>query len=310
MFKGLCARQNEILAARGEFFQPMEHAHRDLLSAHGASAAVCERFLRREPQSARAVPVQMIFSLFGKKFYRSPESFPRFERAFERGIGKRRGDEIAFPAEFCGRMRVRIGNERIAVQGGNAAVHGRIGRQPRFERADVRREISETLLYAFKARKRAEHRKVRRPDMRGDENGVRTDVQREREKLLCGNAEDGPAVRTDVAHLFEFERKPFRRVERGQKDHAVHLAHPAVLFINGADLSRNDKAGRDGKFADIAQPFAFRQAVKALFRGHEFCREFFPPGGVREIPRAHEADALAPRPEIEVIEVAVFARRP
>ena len=87
----------------------------------------------------------MVLSFFGKKFQRAGEPYARFQRLFERRIGERRVDEVALPAQFGGRMRIRIGYHRVAVEHLHAAVHERIGRKPRFQRVNVRREVAEML---------------------------------------------------------------------------------------------------------------------------------------------------------------------
>ena len=86
------------LGARGELLQAVQDAYGDFFPADGAAAAVLLRLLRGEAEMAVAVPVQMIFSLFGKKFDGSRKTLARIQRAFERGIRDFRIEQIAFSA--------------------------------------------------------------------------------------------------------------------------------------------------------------------------------------------------------------------
>ena len=48
-------------------------------------------------------------------------------------------------------MRVGVGDQKVAVQHGKAAVHGRVGGEPCFHRADVGGQVPKALLDGVKA---------------------------------------------------------------------------------------------------------------------------------------------------------------
>ena len=127
MLERLCARGDVVFASRGELFHAVEHADGYLFAANGASSAVFLRFGGREANAAATVPVEVVFALLGEKFDGAAEPFPRLQRPFEGGVGEFCFDEVAFPAQLGGGVRVRIGDHRIAVQHGHAAVHERVG---------------------------------------------------------------------------------------------------------------------------------------------------------------------------------------
>ena len=127
MFEGLCIFGEEVFRPLCELFQPMQHAYGDLFPADGTAAAVTVCLLRRQAQMAVPVSVQVIFSLLREKLKRSGKSLSRFQRFFQRRIRERRVDEIALSAEFCGRMRVRIGDHRVSVEHRHSSVHQGIG---------------------------------------------------------------------------------------------------------------------------------------------------------------------------------------
>ena len=106
-------------------------------------------------------------------------------------------------------MRVRIGDHRVPVEHGHAAVHQRIGRQPRFQRMYLRGQVPETFFHRIESRKGAEQRKVRRPNMRGDKHRIGAHVERDRKQVFGGKPQDRPPVRTDIADRFQLEREPF-----------------------------------------------------------------------------------------------------
>ena len=304
----LCVFGDKIFGTGSELFESVQDAYRDLFAAYGAFPAVFFRFLRGKPKPAVPMPVKVVFPFLRVEFQRAFKAIPRFQCPFQRGIGKLRGNKVALPAQLCGRVRVRIGDKRIAVEHGHAAVHRRIGGKPRFQRADMRREVAETLFDTIKPRKGAEQRKMRRPDMRGDEDCLGADVESDREQVFGGKPQDGPPVRADIADRFQPESEALRRIEGREQDDVVDFAHLSVLFIDAADLPRKDEARGNGKGERVAQARLFLYAVEPLLRRLEGIRKFLPPCGMREIARADQPDALAPRPQVEMRDIRVPAR--
>ena len=112
----------------------------------------------------------------------------------------------------------------------------------------------------------------------------------------------------DVADRLELFREGLRRLEAGQEDEVVDLAHPAVLFIDRADLPRDDEPGAlRSRGALHMQSLA--EGVEPLLRRDELVPQLLPPGGMGEIPRAQKPDPLAAGPQIEMFRHAFPAGR-
>lgn len=87
--------------------------------------------------------------------------------------------EVCLPAELLRGVRVGVGNEREAVKRREPPVHRRIGGEAGFHRMDIRRHIAKARLHGIKAGECAKHRKMRRPDMRGNKNSLCTNIHRD-----------------------------------------------------------------------------------------------------------------------------------
>src|SRR5207249_4268025 len=85
------------------------------------------------------------------------------------------------PAELARRMRIGIGGQAIAVEGRDPPVHRGVGRQARFDGEDVAREIAIAFRDGIETGLRAEGGKPRRPDMRWDQEGMRSEVNVQRD---------------------------------------------------------------------------------------------------------------------------------
>ena len=158
----------------------------------------------------------MILSLFREKLDRSAETLPRFERAFERGIGQFRIEKIALPAELGRRMGVGIGNHSVMVELRHPPIHQGIGRKPRFQSANLRGQIPETFLQRVETRKGAEQGKVRRPNVRGNQQALWAGVQGNLQQIPAVQPEDGPAVGADVPDGLQLGGQQVRRLQRGE----------------------------------------------------------------------------------------------
>ena len=201
----------------------------------------------------------MVFPFLREKLER-PVKFIRimvFERRRNGRIAHFRIEEIGFPRKVRGRMRIRIGYHRESVERRQPPVHRRIGRQARFERMDMRRQVSKAFFDGVKARIGSEQRKMWRPNMRRDKDCLRTDIKRDLKQVPARKAEDGPSVRMQVERELELPRQRLCRLERGQQDHIVDFAYLAVLFIDRADLPRKDKPRRCGIASHLIRKAVF-----------------------------------------------------
>ena len=109
---------------------------------------------------------------------------------------------------------------------------------------NVIREISKAFFNGVESRKRTKERKMRRPDMRGNKNGIRTSLQCNLQQIMAVQSQDRPAVRANIADGFQAQRQALRRVQIRQQNHTVHFARLARLFIDAADLAAQHKARR------------------------------------------------------------------
>ena len=145
--------------------------------------------------------------------------------------------------------------------------------------------------------------------VRGDKNRVGADVQRDRQKIFGRKPQNRAPVRMNVADRLQFQSEPFRGVERGEQDDVMYFPHFSVLLVNATDLARDHKARRNGKIAEIRKAQVFFEPIQSLFGGDQGVFHLLPPGGMGKIARAHERNALASRPQIEIGKISVFARR-
>ena len=116
----------------------------------------------------------------------------------DRGVGKLGVEQGGLARQLWRRMRVRVGNQGVAIEVGDAPVHGRVGGKPGFEREDGRRQVAKAFLHRVEAGLGAEHRKPRRPDVGRNEQGLwialRADGQDDFEQVARVQAQDGAAV--------------------------------------------------------------------------------------------------------------------
>ena len=149
------------------------------------------------------MPVQVVFSFFGKKLHCPDKPFASLDRLGQRGVGKIGIQQIGFPSYFSRRMGVGIGNKSKPVQCGDPPVHGRVGGKAGLHGMDVFGKIAETLFHRVKTGKGAEHRKVGRPDMGGDKNCLGAGLQRNFQKIPAVQPQNGPPIGMDVADAFQ-----------------------------------------------------------------------------------------------------------
>ena len=133
-------------------------------------------------------------------------------------------------------------------------------------------------------------------------------VQSKFQQVPAGNPQNGPAVRLEVPHKFQFARQLVRRFQAGEQDHIVDFPGLSILLINGTDLSGNEEPGLHRLTGHLARKAELRtQTVKPLFRRDKLLPKLLPPGGMGKIPSAQQSDAFFPRPKIQMGQVAVTA---
>ena len=252
----------------GQLLHAVLHADGQLFAAHRAQAAARGGFGRGQAHAAVPVAVQMVLALLGEKLDCAGKALPGADRAHKRGVIALALDEIRLAAELSRRVRVRVRDQCQPIQRGHAPVHRRVGGQAGLDRVDVRGQVVKAVLHRIKARERAKHGKMRRPDVRGDELRIPAGIQRQLEQVAAVQPEDGAAVRPDVADCLEPRGELVRRLEAGQEDHVMYLARLAVALIDRADLARDYKA-RPIPRRGVRQAVLFFECVYALPHGFE-----------------------------------------
>ena len=168
-------------------------------------------------------------------------------------------------------------------------------------------QVSEALLHRIKAGESPKHGKMGRPDMGRHKNSLRADIQGKLQQIVAGYAQDRPSVGMDVPHGLQLCSHPLRRLKVRQDNEVVDLPDPALLFVDGADLPGDDKAGLRKGSCRPGNCLLFLQGIKALLRRHQGLPQLLPPGRVGEVPGADEADALLPSCQGQCLHRQIFA---
>ena len=216
---------------------------RDLLAADRADAVVGDRLGRLPADVAVAMAVQVILTLFGEKLdrTRTARRVAAAQRVEQRIVRQLDIEQRGFTPQLWRRMRIRIGNQRVTVQVADTPVHRRIGRQPRLEGKDVRRQVAKTLFDRVKARLGPQHRKPRRPDVRGNQVAAFVDPKHDLQQVTRVQPQDRSPVRTNIADPFQRSLDALDNLQRGRKDDVVHLARGAVALVDIGDLACQHK---------------------------------------------------------------------
>ena len=309
-FKGLRVRPHIVFRPVRQLLHPVQHADGDLFPADRTAAAKLLRLLRADAEAAFSVAVKMILPFLREKFQRSGKPLSCVHSLRDSGIGQLRLKQRGLPPQLRRGVGVRIGNQKVGIQRGNPPVHGRIRGKPRFQRMDVRRQIPEAFLDGIKTGKSPEQRKMGRPDMSRNVYGLRTGFQHDLQQIPAVQSQDRPAVRMDVSDQLQPSGKGFRLLKAGQQEQAVHLAHPFIFLINGADLSRHQKTRLLFRHAILMDAVFLFQHIKPVLRRLQLLHKLRPPCGMGEIPCSQNMDPLFSRLKLQMLRIAVFARGP
>ena len=307
--KGLGAFGMKPCGTVRQGLHPVLHTDGQLLPANGADAAQRRRLRRGQADAAVPVAVQVVLALLREELHRALESLSGADGPDQLRIGEAGVQKIRLPAQLGGRVGVGVGDQGEPVQGRDPPVHGRIGGEARLHRVDVAGQIPEALLHGVKAGEGAEQGEVGRPDVSGDELRVRAGVQGQLQQVPAVQAQNGPPVGVDVADGLQPGGELVRRLQRGQQDQVVDLPGFAVALVDAADLPGDDEPGRLAR-GGVRQAQILAQGVDALSGGHQLLPQLGAPGGVGEVPGAHQTDALSPGPPVQVGQISILAGGP
>ena len=306
--KGPAVRRRRALRPVGQRLHAVRDADGHALAADRAEVVQLDRAARLQAAAAGAVAVEVVLPLLRKELDRALEPLTRLDGALERGIAPPAGQEVRLAPQLVGRVRVGVRDELKPVQHGAAPVHRRVGGKARLQRVHMGRQVPEAFLHRIEPGKRPEEREVRRPDVRRDVHGLRARLQHDLQQVVAVQAEDGPAVAVQVPDGLELLGQGLRLVQARQQQHVVHLPRAPAALVDRADLAGDDET-RLLRLHFRGQAQVLAQAVQSLLRGDEGLAQLCAPGGVRKVARAHDPQALIPRPEVQMRRVAVAAGR-
>ena len=164
--KSLCAFPHISFRTVCKLLHPVGYADGDLAAAHRADPIIFHSVRRRQAEIALPVPIHMVFPFLREKLDGTVQSLSCLYRLHKPFVGHRDIQQICLSPQLRRRMSIRIRHELEPVQGGNSPVHRRIRRKPCLHGMDMRGQILKALFRRIKPGKRAEHGKMRRPDMR------------------------------------------------------------------------------------------------------------------------------------------------
>src|SRR5690606_15745921 len=100
-------------------------AARQRFAAGGAAPAVLARLLRGETHSAGAVAIEVVLPLLREELDRAEEArrVATAEGSCNAIVGQLAVEHDGLAAELRGRVRVRVGDQGVAVQRGEPPVH-------------------------------------------------------------------------------------------------------------------------------------------------------------------------------------------
>ena len=307
--KGLGSLGPEPRRTVSQGLHPVLHADGQFFAAHRAHPAPLRRLGRCQADAAVPVSVQVVLALLRKELDGPAKALPGPDGPDQLRIGPPGVQQIGLPPQLGGGVGVRVGDQGEAVQGGDPPVHGRVGGEPRLHRVNAGRQVVKAGLHGVEPGKGAEHGEVGRPDVGGDELRVRAGLQRQLQQVPAVQAQDGPPVGVDVADGLQPGGELIGGLQGGEQDQVVDLPGPAVPLVDGADLPGDDEPGRLAAHA-AGQPQLRPQGVHALPGGDQLLLQLRPPGGMGEVPRAQQPDALPAGPPVQMGQVAVPAGGP
>ena len=278
---------------------------------HSGQRPPCLAGLRRLPvDAAGPVAVGVVLALLREELDRAGEPVAGAQRLLDREVVQRRwSKQRRLAGQRLRRVRVRVGDQAVAVQAGHPPVHLRVGGQAGLHREDVVGQVGVAVGDRVEAGLRAQRGEPRRPDVRRHQVAVRAGLQRDLQQVARVQAEDRAAVggrgcRSGPSAVLNRAD----RVEVGQVDQVVHLAGPVVALVDRGDLHREHEPDRSRRRCEARrQPLAHLVLARPaqpeearLGRRRRRLAQVVEPGGWVKSPVPSSADALAPGPPGQV----------
>ena len=294
--------------AVGEFLHPVVDADRHRLAARRATPAVRDRGCRFPADPALAMPIQVVLAFLRKELDGAaiPAGVTACERPEQRIVAQLRVEHGCLPRQLRRRVGVGAGDERVAVQPGDAPVHRRIGREAGLYREDLRRQIGETLLDRIEPGPGAQDGEPRRPDVSGNQVAALIGFQDDLQQIPAVKTQDRASVGADVADLLELSLQVRSGLERGGEDDVVHLAGPVELLVDVADLAADQEP--DGPATGCGHLVRHRglelrpQPEQPVFGRIELFLHLGEPAGMGDVAGGDHLHPLELRPLPEVLQ--------
>ena len=300
--KGPGIRADIALRPVRQLLHPVEHAGGQPLAAHRTHPSGGLRLHRGEAHPTVPVAVKVVLALLGEKLNGTVKALPGLDGPGQLRVGQARVQQVGLPPQFGRRVGIGVGHQGISVQGGTAADHCGIRGEPGLQGVDMAGEIAEALPDGVKAGEGPKQGEVGRPDVSGDEHRIRAGLQGDLQQIPAVQAQDGPPVGVEVANGLQAAGEGLRRLQMGQENQGVNLAHLAVFLVDGADLPGDYEPGR-------VRPGSL-QGIESLLRLGQLVPQLGPPGGVGEVAGAYQADALPSGPGIQRLRLQLLAGGP
>ena len=179
---------------------PVKNANGERLPAGRTDPLVSRGFTGMKPNLTFSVAVKVVFPFLREELDGSLKALLMGHCRHHKVVVQRGVKNVGLPSKLGRRMGIGVGNQEIVVERGEAAIHIRVGGKACFQRMDMGCQVVETLLYGFKARFGPEKGKPGCPDVGGDEEGPVAHAKDHFEQIPGIEAQDRPAVGSNIPH--------------------------------------------------------------------------------------------------------------
>ena len=215
-----------------------------LLPADGAYPAVAALPLRDSGRDCSSGGRRSgIFPLLGRTRWSPQGPSPVCRALGKGGVGERHVQQVGLPAQLGRGMRVGIGDEHGNRPAQKAASSWAGPKKGRFPGRGYGASGPRSTPQWCRSPENAPNREKCGVQMcAGMKTASGQASKRDFQQVAAVQAQNGPPVRMDVADCLQLVGERLRRLQAGKQDDVVHLADPAVLFVNGADFARSPQS--------------------------------------------------------------------
>ncbi len=252
------------IGAVGQTLHPVQHPNRDRLMTDRAESIHAQGLYRVKTLSAFAVAVKMVFALFGEKLQGAAKALTMLHGASNGEVIQIGLIEGCLAPQFGRGVGVGVGDQSVAIQAGDAPIHGRIGGEPGFDGKNVPGQIAIAVIDGIKSRLGTQGRKPRRPDMGRNQIAVGARLQGDLQQIAGIKTQYRPSIGGNIADAGQRRGETFCSLQARHADQVMHLAGFLTLFVDGGDLHRQLKAGLEA--GQRRGPFGLQGLLHLLFQ--------------------------------------------